>query len=104
LPFPSPGDLPDPGIKPVPSALTGRFLPPSHLRSSYSPKQWGKPNIHLQQEFPIWEEKQTIHLGGNKRVKQMNAEKHQAGCDPRESEASAPPGRVGPLEPEQTGS
>ena len=26
----------------------------------------------------------------------MNAEKHQAGCDPRESEASVPPGRVGP--------
>ena len=26
LPFPSPGDLPDPGIKPVSLALAGRFF------------------------------------------------------------------------------
>ena len=26
LPFPSPGDLPNPGIKPVPPALAGRFF------------------------------------------------------------------------------
>jgi len=26
LPFPSPGDLPDPGIKPTSPALTGRFF------------------------------------------------------------------------------
>ena len=26
LPFPSPGDLPDPGIEPMTSALAGRFL------------------------------------------------------------------------------
>ena len=26
LPFPSPGDLPDPGIKPVSPALAGRFF------------------------------------------------------------------------------
>ena len=26
LPFPFPGDLPDPGIKPMSSALVGRFL------------------------------------------------------------------------------
>jgi len=26
LPFPSPGDLPDPGIKPVSPALIGRFF------------------------------------------------------------------------------
>ena len=26
LPFPSPGDLPDPGIEPVSPALTGRFI------------------------------------------------------------------------------
>ena len=26
LPFPSPGDLPDPGIKCAPPALTGRFF------------------------------------------------------------------------------
>ena len=28
LPFPSPGDLPDPGIEPAPSALTGKFFTP----------------------------------------------------------------------------
>ena len=36
LPFPPPGDLPDPGIKPaspVSSALIGRFFPLSHLGS-----------------------------------------------------------------------
>ena len=26
LPFPSPGDLPEPGIEPVPPALAGRFF------------------------------------------------------------------------------
>ena len=26
LPFPSPGDLPDPGIEPMSTALAGRFL------------------------------------------------------------------------------
>jgi len=26
LPFPSPGDLPDPGIKPMPPALAGGFF------------------------------------------------------------------------------
>ena len=26
LPFPTPGDLPDPGIKPMSSALAGRFF------------------------------------------------------------------------------
>jgi len=26
LPFPSPGDLPDPGVKPTSLALEGRFL------------------------------------------------------------------------------
>ena len=33
LPFPSPGDLPDPGTKPVPSALEADSLPPSHQES-----------------------------------------------------------------------
>ena len=28
LPFPSPGDLPNPGIEPASSALAGRFLAP----------------------------------------------------------------------------
>ena len=33
LPFPSPGDLPNPGIKPDPPALAGRFymVPPGNL-------------------------------------------------------------------------
>ena len=35
LPFPSPGDLPGSGIKPVSSALTGRSLPRSHQGSPY---------------------------------------------------------------------
>ena len=38
LPFPSPGDLPDPGIKPVSPALAGGFfttVPP------------GKPNVYM---------------------------------------------------------
>ena len=30
LPFPSPGDFPNPGIKPVSPALTGRFFDPPH--------------------------------------------------------------------------
>jgi len=33
LPFPSPGDLPDQGIKPTSPALTGVFLPLSHQRN-----------------------------------------------------------------------
>jgi len=41
--LPSPGDLPDPGIKPMSPALAGRFLmnePP------------GKPEVVLQHLFP----------------------------------------------------
>ena len=33
LPFPPPGDLPDPEIRPLSPALAGEFLPLSHLRS-----------------------------------------------------------------------
>ena len=33
LPFPSPGDLPDPGIKPGSPVLAGGFFTPSHLGS-----------------------------------------------------------------------
>ena len=33
LPFPSPGDLPNPGIEPESPALAGGFLPLSHLGS-----------------------------------------------------------------------
>ena len=34
LPFPSPGDLPDPGIKPVSPALEVDSLPLSHQESA----------------------------------------------------------------------
>ena len=33
MPFPSPGDLPDPGIKPVSPALGGRFFTPEPLNT-----------------------------------------------------------------------
>ena len=33
LPFPSAGDLPDPGIKPMSLALAGGYLPLNHLGS-----------------------------------------------------------------------
>ena len=38
LPFPTPEDIPDPGIEPMsaaPPALVGRFLPLSHLGSLF---------------------------------------------------------------------
>ena len=35
LPFPSPGDLPDPGIKPTSPALAGGFFPLNHVGSPY---------------------------------------------------------------------
>ena len=38
LPFPTPGDLPDPGFKPPSSALAGRF---------FTPAPSGKPKILL---------------------------------------------------------
>ena len=36
LPFPSPGDLPDPGVEPVSPALAGGFFTPSHQGSPLS--------------------------------------------------------------------
>ena len=41
--FPSPGDLPDPGIKPLSPALAGRFFtaePPEKPMYTYSPSFW----------------------------------------------------------------
>ena len=38
LPFPSPGDLPDPGIEPVSPALTGEF---------FTTEPPGKPKLML---------------------------------------------------------
>jgi len=42
LPFPSPGDLPDPGIKPLFPALAGRFLTaePAGKPPGNSPVSW----------------------------------------------------------------
>ena len=40
VPFPIPGDLPDPGVKPVSPALAGKFLsttPPRETKSNYTP-------------------------------------------------------------------
>ena len=37
LPFPSPGDLPDPRFKPTSPALPADSLPLSHLGSNYTP-------------------------------------------------------------------
>ena len=43
LPFPSPGDLPDPGIDPTSSALQGGFfLPLSHMGSPNKTLSWHK--------------------------------------------------------------
>ena len=40
VPFPSPGNLPDPGIKPASPALTGGFfLPLSHLGKPTGPSK-----------------------------------------------------------------
>ncbi|KAB0355525.1 hypothetical protein FD755_022033, partial [Muntiacus reevesi] len=52
LPFPSPWDLPDPGVEPTSSALAGRFFttePPGKYRdSSYTPS----PHVHLLPHHP----------------------------------------------------
>ena len=55
LPFPPPGDLPDPGIKPVTPELWSDFLPLSH---------WGSSSIKLSyMKLPIF-----YHLGPTKIV------------------------------------
>ena len=46
-PFPSPGDLPDPGIKPTSSALQADSLPLSH-RVNPGQQQWGVSNLQMQ--------------------------------------------------------
>ena len=45
LPFPTSGDLLDPGIEPVSPAMTGGFfttLPPELLRQTYLRRQWAR--------------------------------------------------------------
>ena len=37
LPFPTPGDIPDPGIKPASPALAGSYLSPSHREAPVLP-------------------------------------------------------------------
>ena len=46
LPFPSPGDLPDPGIEPMSPALAGRFFSLSHRGSPFKNKI-----IYVKSEF-----------------------------------------------------
>ena len=47
LPFPSPGDLPNPGVEPMSPALAGRVFTLSHWGSTYpfymmvDPRLWG---------------------------------------------------------------
>ena len=43
MPFPSPGDLPNPGIEPGSPALQGASLPLSHLES---PSRWWLSGTH----------------------------------------------------------
>ena len=53
LPFPSPGDLPDPGIEPVFPALQADDLP-SELR--------GKPKLEGLRHFKIWKQNILYHI------------------------------------------
>ena len=51
LPFPSPGDLPDPGIEPMSPALAGGFFttePPARLLLQYS--TW-TTTVNLEKSF-----------------------------------------------------
>ena len=50
LPFPSPGELPDPGIKPMSPALAGRFFTTELLGE---PCEWGLP---LKSGMRAWDE------------------------------------------------
>ena len=51
LPFPSPEDLPDPGIEPSSPALQGDALPLNHLESPWSvEKTINSPNGDLPQD------------------------------------------------------
>ena len=46
LPYPPPGDIPDPGIESVSHALAGRFFTIGHLRSSAVPN-WRSVKMEL---------------------------------------------------------
>ena len=45
LPFPSPGDLPDPGIEPMTSALAGRF---------FTTEPQGSPHVSFTRMWSLW--------------------------------------------------
>ena len=56
LPFPSPGDLPDPGVEPMLPALAGRFLPLSRQ---------GSPVVTAHMElnvYAMYKEINTVYL------------------------------------------
>ena len=64
LPFPSPGDLPDPGIKPMSSALAGGFFtvePSTHTQSSM-----GTPQSKIFLAGPVIVLLRTGESGGEK--------------------------------------
>ena len=56
LPFPSPGDLPNPWIKPMSPALAGRFFttePPGKLKYNKVRQEIGKRNVlYLEKNTP----------------------------------------------------
>ena len=54
MPFPSPGDLPDPETKPMFPALAGRSLPLSH-QGSQCPESSGDANV-LEDDFSTLDE------------------------------------------------
>ena len=67
MPFPSPGDLPDPGVEPVSCALAGRFFtslsPPGLQRppTNFIPKGW-RQGLYFFKSTDIYQKTQTIHV------------------------------------------
>ena len=51
LPFPSPGDLPDLGIKPTSPALAGKFFTTKHLGSPFIRYTFSHVNIPLYDDY-----------------------------------------------------
>ena len=61
LPFPSPGDLPNPGIKPISPALTGRFF-------TTEPQE--KPKLYIKYvPFCVYLNKAALKTKGNSYMK-----------------------------------
>ena len=56
MPFPPPGDLPDPGIEPTSPALAGRFFTTEPLREARLSLSWASRVAQLGQNPPaMWE-------------------------------------------------